>query len=147
MGELLEALSCSFCLLLLGTIAFLSIKTFGEFSTSVGASSRREREAADARGNELLRNFLGEAEYAKLMERGYIEVASPHHSERMYRIPFSDGLVQVYDRGELTKRLCLQPTEYLPRCDVVILHTLMITGDEHEYLARANAFPPLFRGW
>jgi hypothetical protein len=147
MEGLLEALSCSFCLLLLGAIAFLSIKTFGGLSASRGAVARREREAAEARGHELLRNFLGEADYEQLMERGYIEVPSPHHSERMYRIPLSDGLVQVYDRGELTKRLCLQPTEYLPRCDVVILHTLMITGDEHEYLARANAFPPLFRGW
>jgi hypothetical protein len=147
MEGLLEALSCSFCLLLFGAIAFLSIKTFGELSTSAVAVSRCEREAADARGHELLRNFLGEAEYEKLMVRGYIEVASPHHSDRMYRIPLTDGLVQVYDRGELTKRLCLQPTEYLPRCDVVILHTLMITGDEHEYLAKANAFPPLFHGW
>jgi hypothetical protein len=147
MEGLLEVLSCSFCLLLLGAIALLSIKTFGEFSTSALAASRWEREAADARGRELLRSFLGEAEYEKLMERGYLDVASPHHSERLYRIPLSDGLVQVYDRGELTKRLCLQPTEYLPRCDVVIMHTLMITGDEHEYLARANAFPPLFHGW
>jgi hypothetical protein len=81
------------------------------------------------------------------MEDGYIEVASPHLRERTYRIPFSDGLVQVYDRGQLTKRLCLQPIDYLPRCDVVLLHKLMITGDEHEYLARANAFPPLFHGW
>jgi hypothetical protein len=147
MEGLLEALSCSFCLMMLGAIAFLSIKTFGGFSTSVGVASRREREAADARGHELLRTFLGDAEYEQLMERGYMELASPHHSERMYRIPLSDGLVQVYDRGELTKRLCLQPTEYLPRSDVVIMHALMITGDEHEYLARANAFPPLFRGW
>jgi hypothetical protein len=147
MEGLLEALSCSFCLLLIGAIAFLSMKTFGGFASSAAAATRIEREAADARGHELLRNFLGEAEYAQLMERGYLEVASPHHSDRTYRIPLSDGLVQVYDQGELTKRLCLQPTEYLPRSDVVILHTLMITGDEHEYLARANAFPPLFRGW
>jgi hypothetical protein len=147
MEGLLGVLSCSFCLLLLGAIAFLSIKTFGEISTSAAVATRSEREAADARGHELLRDFLGEAEYEKLMERGYIEVASPHHRERMYRIPFTDGLVQVYDRGELTKRLCLQPAEYLPRCDVVILHTLMITGDEHEYLAKANGFPPLFHAW
>jgi hypothetical protein len=147
MEGLLGALSCSFCLLLLGAIAYLSVKTFGEISTSAAVATRWEREAADARGHALLRDFLGEAEYEKLMERGYIEVASPHQSERLYRIPFTDGLVQVYDRGELTKRLCLQPTESLPRSDVVILHTLMITGDEHEYLAKANAFPPLFHGW
>jgi len=147
MEGLLEALSCAFCLLLLVAIAFLSIKTFGDFPIVVASQTRREREAADARGHALLRDFLGETEYARLMERGYLEVASPHHSDRMYRIPFSDGLVQVYERGELTKRLCLQPTEYLPRSDLVILHTLMITGDEQEYLARANAFPPLFHGW
>jgi hypothetical protein len=147
MEGLLEALSCSFCLLLFGAIAFLSIKTFGGLSSYQSAQLRWEREVAEARGHELLRDFLGEAEYRKLVERGYIEVVSPHHSERKYRIPLSDGLVQVYDRGELTKRLCLQPAEYLPRSDVVMLHALMITGDEQEYLARANAFPPLFRGW
>ncbi len=145
MDGVLPVLSCAFCLLLLAAAVFLTVRTFTGLPEH--GLTRGERAAADARGQELLRDFLEEREYGQLMERGYLEVASPEYEDRTYRIPFTDGLVQVYDHGQLSKRLCLQPAEYLPRSDVIILHKLMITGNEQEYLARANAFPPLFHGW
>ena len=144
MNSFLAALGCVFCLVLVATI-YLSLRTFAARG-DLGIS-REEREAADLRSQELLRDFLEEREYSQLMECGYLDIASPQNQERTYRIPFTDGLVQVYDRGHLTKRLCLQPAEYLPRPDLIVLHKLMITANEQEYLARANAFPPLYHGW
>ena len=144
MDGALVAVVCAFCLILT-VIVLLSVRTLiGEVEYPL---SQSEREAADARGQELLNDLLEEHEYGQLMECGYVDVASPNHQDRTYRIPLTEGLVQVYERGELTKRLCLQSTEYLPRSDLVILHKLMITGNEQEYLARANTFPPLFHAW
>jgi hypothetical protein len=37
-------------------------------------------------------------------------------------------------------RLCVQPIEYLPDADVVVLHKLMIEADEENYLLRANKY-------
>ena len=105
------------------------------------------RSEADVRAEELLREVLAESEYRQLMDQGYLEVPSPHNEGRIYRVPLEDGLVHVYECGELTQRLCVQPVEYLPRYDVIVMHKLLIDGDEGEYLARANAFPPLRSGW
>jgi hypothetical protein len=37
-------------------------------------------------------------------------------------------------------RLCLQPVEYLPDADIVVLHKLMIEANEEAYLAKANKY-------
>jgi hypothetical protein len=101
----------------------------------------REQGAANAQAQQLLKDLLEEGEYIQLMKRGYLDVASPHQQERTYRIPSTSGMVQVYDQGRLTLRLCLRPCESLPAPDVILLHKLMITGCEDEYLAHANVFP------
>ena len=57
-------------------------------------------------------------------------------------IPWSAGRVCLLDNGQEGAELCLQSTEPLPDSDLVILHKLMIEGNEHEYLTRANHFAP-----
>jgi hypothetical protein len=136
--------SCSGLLLLM--VACLAIRTMARMPGE-RASWKMGRSPADLRAEELLHEVLAETEYRQLMERGYLEVPSPHNEGRIYRVPLDDGLVHVYEQGELTRRLCVQPVEYLPRYDIIVMHKLMIDCDEDEYLARANAFPPLFGGW
>jgi len=46
--------------------------------------------------------------------------------------------VEVYDEGKLTMRLCVEPLERLPAADVVLMHKLMIEGNEERYLHEAN---------
>lgn len=93
------------------------------------------------RAEELLRELLDEREYRQLKRRGYLDVVSPTDARRIYRIPRFYGRVRVYEGGQAVLDLCVQPAEPLPSADVVAMHKLMIQGDEHEYLARANQFP------
>lgn len=101
-----------------------------------------EASRAARRARALLRAVLTEREYRLLARRGYLEVNSPSNAQRVYRIPGAGGLVRVYDHGTAVMDLCLQPAEPLPEEDIVLLHKLMIEGNEQEYLARANHFAP-----
>jgi hypothetical protein len=102
----------------------------------------REHLSAEHRARLLLREMLAPAEYQQLIRFGYLEVPSPKIEHRTYRIPGAGGLVKVFDRGSAVMELCLQPAEPLPDGDVIVLHKLMITANEDEYLAKANRFAP-----
>jgi hypothetical protein len=111
-----------------------------------GATRRREPAvsalAAEARARLMLREMLTDAEYEQLTRDGYLEVPSPSIAHRLYRIPWSAGRVCMMDHGQEVAELCLQSTEPLPDSDLVVLHKLMIVGNEREYLSRANHFAP-----
>lgn len=100
-----------------------------------------ERRAAEARARDLLRRQLGDAEYERLVKRGYLEIASPTIPGRTYRVPYFQGVVDVIEDGVLTMRLCVVPTRWVPDPDIVIMHKLLIEGDEGRYLRIANRFP------
>lgn len=97
--------------------------------------SRAERRAAD-----LLRDILTPEQARQLVWHGYLEIPSPHEPQRVYRVPKSKGYVQVIENGHATMRLCLQPVEYLPDADIVVLHKLMIEANEETYLQKANKY-------
>jgi hypothetical protein len=100
-----------------------------------------ELERAESSARALLYELLDEREYEQLERQGYLEVASPNHEERTYRIPRNAGRVRVYEHGEARMDLCVQPVVSLPASDVILLHKLMIQGNEEGYLARANEVP------
>lgn len=93
---------------------------------------------ADRRAEALLRDVLGPDEYASLAGLGYLEVPSPHHPGRAYRIPRHGGIVVVYEGGRVSHGLCVHAVESIPAADAVAMHKLMIEGAEDEYLERAN---------
>ncbi len=99
---------------------------------------------AEARSRALLRDLLDEREFQQLTQQGYLDVASPNYEDRVYRIPGCAGWVCVYEKGQARVNLCLQPVEPLPGNDMIALHKLMIEGNEHGYLARANEIPLFF---
>jgi hypothetical protein len=101
-----------------------------------------EHLSAESRAKVLLREMLTENQYQQLIRCGYLEVASPSTYNRIYRIPGAGGLVKVYEGGCPIMELCLQPAEPLPDGDVVVMHKLMIEGNEQEYLQKANHFAP-----
>ena len=104
--------------------------------------SRNEQLSAEGRAKALLREMLSDSQYQQLLKFGYLEVSSPSIDNRVYRIPGAGGLVKVYERGCAVMELCLQPAEPLPDSDVVVMHKLMIEGNEQEYLQKANHFAP-----
>jgi hypothetical protein len=97
--------------------------------------SRAERRATD-----LLREMLTPEQLRQLLWRGYLEIPSPTEPLRTYRVPRTKGYVQVLENGHAIMRLCLQPVEFLPDADIVVLHKLMIEANEEDYLQKANKY-------
>ncbi len=100
----------------------------------------RSRIVAEQRADALLRDVLTPAQYHQLRRRGYVDVPSPTWANRVYRIPRSRDQVRVYEGGRLLERLCVQAIEPMPTGDIVVMHKLMIEGNEAEYLHTANHF-------
>lgn len=100
-----------------------------------------ERHEAEQRARVLLRQLIGDAEFERLTKRGYLDVPSTLVPGRIYRIPYFQGLVNVIEGGIGTMQLCVLPTRWVPEPDVVIIHKLLIEGDEARYLRLANRFP------
>ena len=100
-----------------------------------------ERRAAEGRAKTLLRQMLDPEEYERLIKRGWLEVPSPSIPGRVYRVPYVQGMVEVVEDGISTMRLCVVPLRWVPDPDVVLIHKLMIEGDEARYLRVANRFP------
>lgn len=96
---------------------------------------------ADHHAEMLLRDKLSHEEYRQLSSHSYLEVPSRSYANRIYRVPRGPGQVQVVEGGRVIERLCLQPLEALPEADVILMHKLLIEGDESAYLATANHFP------
>jgi hypothetical protein len=96
--------------------------------------------AARERAETLLAEMLSEEEYCLLGRKGYLEVSSPSIPERVYRIPRYRGRIHVYEDNRAVMSLCVQPIELVPDADVVLIHKLMIEGNEQEYLRTANRF-------
>lgn len=106
----------------------------------------RDEQVARERADALLRELLTEGEYAQLTRRGYLEVRSPAQPQRTYRVPRHQGQVEVRERGIPIMRLCVQAVEPIPDGDAVLMHKLMIEGNEAAYLRIANRFAPAGHG-
>ena len=126
-------------LLLLGVLA-PPRRLLRRFGVPVGPTGE-ERLLAEQRARELLRRQLGDEAFSLLVRRGYVDIPSPSLPERSYRIPYTQGMVDVLEDGLATMRLCIVPTRWVPDCDLVIMHKLLIEGDEARYLRVANRFP------
>jgi hypothetical protein len=111
------------------------------------AASRQDWRAAQERAEALLRELLTDEEYRQLERRGFLEVRSPSRPQRVYRIPRHQGQVKVYESGVPIMALCVQSLEPIPDGDAVIMHKLMIEGNEEEYLRIANRFEPTLYGF
>lgn len=127
---------------LLGLIVALSSpqRLLRRFGVPLGPTGE-ERLLAEQRARALLQQQLGDEGFALLVRRGYLEIPSPSLPDRTYRIPFTHGMVEVIEGGLATMRLCIVPTRWVPDCDLVIMHKLLIEGDEARYLRVANRFP------
>ncbi len=97
---------------------------------------------AERRAERLLAEMLSATEVRTLQQRGYLEVASAKYADRVYRIPRFQGPIAVYEGGVLTNLLCVRSVDPIPNADAVLLHKLMIEGDEDAYLRAANSIRP-----
>jgi len=102
----------------------------------------RQDSAATQRAETLLRELLGAEAYQELVSQGYLLVPSPSRPHRTYRIPHRPEMVEVYEEGKLVSKLCIRPVVRVPDADIVLMHKLMIEGNEEQYLRTANHFSP-----
>ena len=136
--------------LALGVLSLLLGGVLTHFERVQAGSWRAEKKAtgvpasAQERSLALLKDVLDVHEFEQWTRQGYLDISSPDDAQRIYRIRRADGLVRVYERGKAVRALCLQPVEPLPSNDLVVLHKLMIQGNEQEYLHMANQYPALF---
>ena len=93
---------------------------------------------ANRRAEALLAEFLTAEQLQALKTTGYLAIPSPGHPGRIYHIPRRSGQVMVYENGRRVLQLCVQPREHLPVADRILLHKLLIEGDEERYLDTAN---------
>ncbi len=96
---------------------------------------------AEERAEELVRYLLTEEDYEKLKRNGYLDVPSPNYPQRVYRIPAGVGTVAVIEGGQCIARLCAYSTQPIPERESVLVHKLMIEGNEYDYLRTANHLP------
>jgi hypothetical protein len=116
---------------------------------------RQERNSANSRAEQLLRERLTPSEYRHLVKYGYLDISSKLDPYRQYRIPRARSRVQVLHTcviGSTTlsrkvAELCVISTAPVPDADMVLTHKLMIEADEANYLAIANWSRPLHESW
>jgi hypothetical protein len=100
--------------------------------------SYRVQADAERRAETLLREVIGDRGFVQMLKRGYLEVRSPTFPSRSYLVPERQGPVTVCEHGRPIMRLCVQTVERVPDYDTVVMHKLMIEGNEREYLRIAN---------
>ncbi|MCC7104000.1 MAG: hypothetical protein IT307_02555 [Chloroflexi bacterium] len=120
----------------------------GILAPPTGAPGRRSdwRDAQEL-ANKLLTDLLTEEQSVHLSRWGFLDVPSPSNPSRTYRVPRHQGQVKVYEAGIPIMALCVQTVEPVPDGDTVIMHKLMIEGNEEEYLRIANRFEPTLYGF
>lgn len=99
-------------------------------------------EEARRRAHALLASHLDDREFAQLIKYDYLEVASPSNPRRVYRVYAHPDKVSVIEDGVEIERLCLQTEDVLPDDDMILLHKVLILGDEQWYLETAQHSPP-----
>lgn len=98
-----------------------------------------ERAAAAAKAAQLLKDVLSKAEQEQVRRFGFLDVASPGHPGRSYRIPRrATGTIYCWEKGEQRMRLCVQAAEPVPADDFIVMQKLQIEGNEEAWLKTAN---------
>ena len=128
-----------FGLLIVCVLSFACVAALAR-QPSFGLWQQPGRPEAQERAEALLKELLTEDEYRQLTRCGYLEVRSRSRPRRTYRVPRHQGQVKVYEGGVPSMGLCVQSVEPIPAGDVVLMHKLMIEGNEDEYLRIANRF-------
>jgi hypothetical protein len=127
--------------LLLGNL-LIGLLLYCYYIRSVTRRKQLSQLDSEIRAERLLREILGAEQFHSLDTWGYLEIMSPSRPNRIYLVPYGRELVHVLEDGKVVMTLCVQPAEWLPVGDVVLMHKLMIEANEEDYLKIANQIKP-----
>jgi len=80
-------------------------------------------------------------EWQQLSTNHYLDVVSPSSADCHYRIPAAGGFVERWVGGRPVAWLRVGTAEALTLADAVLLHLVMIRGNESHYLLTAKHYP------
>ena len=97
----------------------------------------------DARGLQLMRDWLSPDQRADFDDKGSFDVVGCHSGKR-YRIyrGTAQNVFEVDDAGQLKLSLCFTPSGKLVAGDVMLAQKIALETDENGALAVANRFLP-----
>ena len=100
----------------------------------------------DARGLQLMRDWLSPDQRAQFDDSGTFEVVGCHSGKR-YRIyrGTAQNVFEVDDAGQLKLSLCFTPSGKLVAGDVMLAQKIALETNENRALAVAYRFVPLAR--
>ncbi len=128
------------CLAVLGLVLLTVYRAWCE--SHGGAPVWRRSVSAEFRARQLMRETLTPSEYQQATRFGYVDFFQPVAAARDVSRAGGRRPGEGLRYGAIVMELCLQPAEPLPDGDIVVLHKLMILGNESDYLQRANRFAP-----
>ncbi len=104
------------------------------------AALMTSREVAEEQAQEVLQNVLPAHIYASFKQVGYLIVPSKMHEGFFYRLfhTWDTVYTQIWYNGKEVGGACLQPREWLPATDRLLVQYLLLVGDESQFLAIAN---------
>ena len=92
---------------------------------------------ATARADQMLRDELG-PEYIRLMDQGYLDVASTLYRNTTYRLRMRRP-IEVFKNGRRQPwRLCVTPVERVPAADELLMKLVWLRANEEYVLTTAN---------
>jgi len=104
--------------------------------------TRLDKNAAELKAEELLKEVLSAKEYEQFLSDGWINVVSATKKDVVYRIfPGTHAQIQVYDtkRSMETHSLCIEFRGYgMPQGDAIVMKYLMAKANENELWKVAN---------
>ena len=106
----------------------------------------KERDAAVAKAEELLKEHIGPKRYSELHKTGYIELDSQRHQGKKYRVPAAhrEEIEIVDEHGKVIDRLCIHTKDEhdCPAGDQTLARIILLEAAEDYVLATANDHRP-----
>jgi hypothetical protein len=99
----------------------------------------QKRVIAEAKGEQLVADIIGEEAFKQYKSRGYIDIPSLKEAGKSYRIRAEKRIGIVKDGKELALSLCIHPQEWgFVRGDLLSTHILLCKFDEEFLNKKAN---------
>jgi len=119
-------------------VQFNDVHFVDERWTAITKEEQEKLDKANKKSMELLKEWLSEAEYNYLMERGELEIPSQIHDDEIYIIKKAAYEKVIKKKaGKTVSKHCLITKGHFPDGDVLLTKILLLKTNEKEFLEKA----------